>query len=85
MYSRYVPNKLLIVHKSRLLQIRLCGVAHCRVVSEVYGLFRRVSFSEEMTDWFWLVGLKILIVVLNRQIVLSNSGLPAPIKTPEWF
>ena len=29
MYSRYEPNKLLIVYKSRLLQIRWCGVAHC--------------------------------------------------------
>ena len=29
MYSRYVQNKLLIAHKSRLLQIRWFGVAHC--------------------------------------------------------
>jgi len=26
-----------------------------KLVSEVYGLFRRVSFSEEMTEGFWLV------------------------------
>jgi len=57
MYSRYVPNKFLIAHKSRLLQIY--KMVWCsplsdvfRLVSEVYGLFRRVSFSEEMTDGF---------------------------------
>ena len=28
-----------------------------KLVSEVYGLFQRVSFSEEMTEGFRLVGL----------------------------
>ena len=28
-----------------------------KLVLEVYGLFRIVSFPEEMTEGFWLVGL----------------------------
>ena len=28
-----------------------------KLVSEVYGRFRRVTFSEEMTEGFWLAGL----------------------------
>jgi len=43
MYSRYVPNKLLIAHKSRLLQIRWCGVAHCPMFSD---------WSRKFTDFF---------------------------------
>jgi len=31
-----------------------------KIVSEVYGLFRRVSFSEEMNKGFRLVGFKLL-------------------------
>ena len=43
MYSRYVPNKLLIAHKSRLLQIKWCGVAHCPS-----GLGSLPTFSESV-------------------------------------
>jgi len=58
MYSRYVPNKLLIAHKSRLLFLpTMLTPFVIKLVPEVYGLFQRVSFSEEMTEGFWLVGL----------------------------
>ena len=52
MYSRYVPNKLLIAHKSRLLFTYNDDSILIKLVSEVYGFFRRVSFSEEMTEGF---------------------------------
>ena len=52
-----------------------------KLVSEVYGRFRRVSFSEEMTEGFWLVGLYILIVALNRQIVILDYLPLTTIKT----
>ena len=53
MYSQYVPNKLLIAHKSRLLfTYNDMTPFVIKLVSEVYGLFRRVSFSEEMAEGF---------------------------------
>jgi len=81
MYSRYVANKLLIAHKSWLLQKRWCGVAHCPI-----GLGSLRTFSESVVflryDRRVLIGRTLnLNCALNRQIVLSNSGLPAPIKT----
>ena len=41
----------MIAHKSRLLQIRWLEIRleWCSQLSEVYGLFRRVSSSEEKT------------------------------------
>jgi len=52
-----------------------------KLVSEVYGLFWRVSFSEEITEGFWLVGLLIKIVALNRQIVILDYLPLTTIKT----
>jgi len=53
MYSQYVPNKLLIAHKSRLL-FTYNADSICDLTS--LGDFWRVSFSEEMAEGFRLVG-----------------------------
>ena len=49
MYSRYVPNKLL--NLGYCLPTMMTPFV-IKLVSEVYGLFLRVSFSEEMTVGF---------------------------------
>ena len=60
MYSRYVPNILLIAHKSRLLQIRWCGVAHCPMFSD---------WSRNFTDFLvdrWTFARELCLSVLEQ-------------------
>jgi len=57
MYSRYVPNKLLIAHKSRLLFTYNDDSIRDKTCLGSLRTFTESVVSEEMTEGFWLVGL----------------------------
>jgi len=69
---------MFIAHKSQLLQIRWCGVAHSRKLTDFFEECRFPKKWPRGSDWS---DSKFKSLHSTGKIVLSNSELPAPIKT----